>query len=339
MKRRALSRNRLAAGAAILIGLGLMTAGLVGGRHTNKRNVEVEITPGMSITEIGRRLDSADVVVHWAVFAMTARLSGKGGRLQCGVYKFPERISVYDVVSSIASGRYQVEFRATIPEGSTVRVIAAILRGKMGIDTGIVCGLARDRRFIRTLGLTTSSLEGYLYPDTYQFRQTDTPEKILTAMARRLQRAVTPALASRMKSTKRTLHEVLTMASLVEGETRIAEERARVAGVYYNRLKKGMPLQADPTIQYIIPDGPRRLYYKDLDMESPYNTYLHSGLPPGPVNNPGLEAIQAALFPESHQYLYFVADGTGGHRFSRNAAEHRMAVAEYRKTQQNDRDQ
>jgi len=126
------------------------------------------------------------------------------------------------------------------------------------------------------------------------------------------------------------MHEILTMASIVEGETRVADERARVAGVYYNRLNIGMLLQADPTIQYIVSDSPRRILYRDLSINSPYNTYMYGGLPPGPVNNPGPAAIHAALYPESHEYYYFVADGEGRHTFTRNYEEHLRAVRRFR---------
>ena len=128
-----------------------------------------------------------------------------------------------------------------------------------------------------------------------------------------------------------TMHQVLTLASIVEGESGIDEERPMIAGVYWNRLKNRMRLEADPTIQYVLPDGPRRLFHRDLRLGSPYNTYRNYGLPPGPINNPGKKAILATLYPEKHQYLYFVATGVGGHRFSRTYAEHQKAARAYRR--------
>jgi UPF0755 protein len=176
-------------------------------------------------------------------------------------------------------------------------------------------------------------LEGYLLPDTRDFRYDATEAQVLERLVAEMLAVFTPEYRRRLDVINFSLHQLLTMASLVEGETRVAEERARVAGVYYNRLRRGMLLQADPTIQYIIPDAPRRLLYSDLAINSPYNTYMYRGLPPGPVNNPGREAIHAALHPEEHGYYYFVADGSGGHRFSRNYDEHLKAVAAYRKIQ------
>jgi len=138
-------------------------------------------------------------------------------------------------------------------------------------------------------------------------------------------------LQQQAKKMKMTIGQVLTMASIVEGETVLDRERPIIAGLYYNRLHRGMKLEADPTIQYIIPDGPRRLFYNDLRIDSPYNTYKKYGLPPGPINNPGRKSILAALYPARHNYLYFVADGLGGHRFARTYEEHLRNVRAYRR--------
>lgn len=323
-------RRRAAAFAVVFLFLFLLVW-ILFGTHTNSVNAQVTIPPGASMTQIGRILDSQDVVSHWLLFAAVAKISGKGDRLQSGIYKFPSSMRVWDVVSSLHAGRYQVQVWLTFHEGITVRGIAALLHERLGMDAQRIIFLSRDPNFRRSLGVDAPSLEGYLYPETYLCKLDDTPEKILTAMHRNFRRTITSGLRQQIASRSRPLHEVITMASIVEGETRRSEERARVAGVYYNRLRRGMRLQADPTIQYIIRDGPRRLYYRDLRVPSPYNTYLHHGLPPGPVNNPGKAAVLAALFPESHNYLYFVADGTGGHRFSRSWSEHTAAVDAYRK--------
>jgi UPF0755 protein len=331
MRRRTPFPRRALLVSAICVGAALLWLGLVHGTHRTGRSVEVTIRPGMSVAAIGRALDSADVVPHWLLFAAAARLSPGGGRMQSGTYRFPRDISVASVIDALAAGRYQVEIWVPVPEGATLRSIAAAVERRTGIAADSLLDLARDGRFLRSLGCDASSLEGYLRPDTYLIRRNDTPEKILSAMWRRRQQDLTPSRRARMAAMRRSLHDILTMASIVEGETRKASERARVAGVYYNRLRIGMLLQADPTIQYVIDDGPRRLYYSDLRIPSPYNTYRHRGLPPGPINNPGTAAIDAALYPETHAFLYFVADGTGGHAFSRTAAEHLRAVEAYRR--------
>lgn len=285
----------------------------------------------MSVLDIGRALSVEDIVMNRWVFALAARISGAAPRLQPGVYRFPHGMSAFEIAGHIAAGRFIVEYRVTIPEGSTLRQIATILRRTLGTDSAAFMQACSSRRLLRELGITARTAEGYLMPDTYLFRPDTPPENIIRRLHATLRAALTRELMQRMKQRGQTLHEVLTMASLVDGETSLAEERARVAGVYYNRLHRGMMLQADPTVQYIIPDGPRRLFYRDLAIRSPYNTYRVHGLPPGPINNPGRAAIRAALYPEAHSFLYFVANGRGGHTFTRTGAEHLRAVAEYRR--------
>ncbi|MBL0175374.1 MAG: endolytic transglycosylase MltG [Ignavibacteria bacterium] len=340
MRRRS-KNTRLRTGALVMLAVCALGAGtlalLLFAPHGNDRRQPVTIPRGASLMEIGRLLEDGDVVSHGALFAVAAKLSSRGARLQSGTYLFPESISMRDVIAALAAGRYQLEIWVTVPEGATLRSIAALLHAKLRIDSARVIALSRAPSFLRALRVTASTLEGYLFPDTYLIRFGEEAEKVLAAMHERFERALTPELRARMRERGRTLHQTLTMASIVEGETRKASERARVAGVYENRLARGMKLQADPTIQYIIPNGPRRLLYRDLAIDSPYNTYRYRGLPPGPINNPGLEAIRAALYPEKHEFLYFVADGTGGHRFSRNAAEHEVAVLEYRRIQKEQR--
>lgn len=291
----------------------------------------VKITAGMSVLDIGAELAANDAVMNRWVFALAARISGAAPRLQPGVYRFPTGMSALVIAGHIAAGRYIVEYRVTIPEGSTLRQIAGILRRTIGMDSTQFLKACSSRALLRELGIPARSAEGYLMPDTYMIRPDTPAEAVIRRLHATLRAALTDELRTRMRQRGQTLHEVLTMASLVDGETSLAEERARVAGVYYNRLRRGMKLQADPTVQYIIADGPRRLFYRDLRIDSPYNTYRVHGLPPGPVNNPGRAAIRAALYPENHSYLYFVATGRGGHTFTRTGAEHLRAVAEYRR--------
>jgi UPF0755 protein len=202
------------------------------------------------------------------------------------------------------------------------------------VDSALIASLCVDRKFLSSLGIEAHSLEGYLLPDTYLFSwQTDETE-ILRTFVNAFRNFYVDSLKARQAQLGLTVHEVLTLASIVEGETSLDGERATIAGVYWNRLRRRMPLQADPTIQYLLPDGPRRLRYDDLKINSPYNTYRKVGLPPGPINNPGRQSILAVLYPQTHQYFYFVADGTGGHRFSRHYSEHLRAVKHWRKIRQ-----
>jgi UPF0755 protein len=166
-------------------------------------------------------------------------------------------------------------------------------------------------------------------PSTYKFYWQTDEEEIVTELVREFWRVFDSSLQEMARERQLSVHEVLTMASIVEMETAIDSERSVIAGVYYNRLKKRMRLQADPTVQYVLPDGPRPLLLADLEIDSPYNTYRHAGLPPGPITNPGRASILAALNPARHRYLYFVATGYGGHRFTRTFDEHRRAIKSY----------
>lgn len=332
MRRRRSRPRPLATAAALCAAAAILGGALVFGPHTGEgRTVTVE--RGASLWDIGRALDDSGAVSSGALFALAAKLSGKGGRMQSGTYRFPDDLTMAGIIDAIAAGHYQVEVWITIPEGSTTRTIARILAARLRLSDTAFLRLTRDPSLLRSHGIRASSFEGYLFPDTYLFRVDETALSALEKMHARFRASVTADMRARARTMRRSFHEILTMASIVEGETRLGSERARVAGVYYNRLARGMRLQADPTVQYIIPDGPRRLLYRDLRIDSPYNTYKHRGLPPGPINNPGLAAIRAALDPEKHEYIFFVADGTGGHRFSRTAAEHERAVRDYRALQ------
>ncbi len=325
-------RNLLILAAAVLA---LIVAGgfyAVHSPHVHDTEKPVDIPRGTPLRTIAAILSDHDIISNELLFLAAAKLSDKGRHLQSGLYLFPRHLSMMDVLTILAEGSHQAFRDITVREGLTLRQIAGILESSGGFEADTVLQLCRDRVFIGELGLTVSSLEGYLLPETYRVRYDEPVRALLRRMVHDQEILFTGDAARRMRALGRSRHEILTMASLVEGETRLAEERARVAGVYYNRLRRGMLLQADPTIQYIIPDGPRRLLYRDLSINSPYNTYMYAGLPPGPVNNPGRASILAALSPESHDFLYFVADGRGGHTFSRNIEEHNRAVAAYRKS-------
>lgn len=326
-------RHTVYIGTAILIFLLVWGGSAMYSPHSRETQQAVEIPRGSSVRGIANILADHDIISNRYVFILAAKLSDKGDRLQSGLYLFPNHVSMIDVLTILAEGSHQAYRNVTIREGLTIRQIAELLEQRAGFPADSVLALTSDRVFIEGLGLSLRSLEGYLFPETYRVRHDESLRALLTRMVRENDAVFDAAALERIHALRRTRHEILTMASLVEGETRLPDERARVAGVYYNRLRRGMLLQADPTVQYIIPDGPRRLYYRDLSINSPYNTYMYAGLPPGPVNNPGKAAILAALSPERHDFLYFVADGQGGHTFSRTLDEHNRAVAAYRKSQ------
>jgi UPF0755 protein len=211
-----------------------------------------------------------------------------------------------------------------------VRDIATLVAAKGLGDRQTILDLAVDQAFIASLGLTLPSLEGYLFPDTYHIPRGMRERHLLVLMVRTLQENYTQDIAARAQGAGLSQHEVLTLASLIEKEAQLEAERPLIAAVYLNRLQRGMRLQCDPTVIYALGehfDG--NLRKADLDLDSPYNTYRYTGLPPGPIANPGRRSIDAAVAPAPVDYLYFVATGNGKHHFSRTLIEHNQAVEKY----------
>jgi len=232
----------------------------------------------------------------------------------------------------LVSGRDAELIRVTIREGLTARQQARLLARAIGTDTLRFLSLVADGGFARSLGIEAPTLEGYLFPETYGFAWNQEELDVVRAMTSEFKKFFGDSLKQRTAEMGGwTENQVVTLASIIEGESRVPEERPLISGVYHNRLRKRMYLQADPTVQYALENGPRRLFYDDLKLDSPYNTYLHLGLPPGPVNNPGRSAIYAALYPQQNQYLYFVANGRGGHFCAKTYNEHLHNVRLYRR--------
>lgn len=303
--------------------------------------VRVVIPKGASATEIAEILSKERVIRSPFVFLMTCRISGKTGRLMPGVYAFTRAMSVPEVVRALVRAD-ALETWVTIPEGYTIRQIADALErvGIVGADEFVRVALTRGYEFPEYPFIYSSSLEGYLFPDTYLISRESTPEAIINKMLEAFERKVVLAYrpqiemaASRYLGVEsggfaEGLHKLLTVASLVEREARVAKDRPLIAAVIYNRLRRGMKLEIDATVTYVPGDSrgnKSRVFYEDLKTESPYNTYLHVGLPPGPICNPGLASIKAALQPASVDYLYYVAKPDGSHVFSRTLQEHNRA--------------
>jgi UPF0755 protein len=280
------------------------------------------IPKGAGVIQIGGMLRSEGVIADDRIFRLGVRLLSEHKPLIAGEYIFPKGVSPSGAMGILIAGK-SITHRLTIPEGLTVREVldlvsrAPLLDGPLPVDR---------------------PPEGSLLPETYTFLRGESR----TAIVQRMRDAMTEALAQEWAGRDpsialKTPEEALTMASLVEKETSQDDERARVAAVFYNRIRKGMPLQTDPSVIFAITLGKlklnRGLTYDDLKIDSPYNTYLVKGLPPGPIANPGLAALQAVLHPISSKELYFVADGTGGHAFAATIDEHNKNVANWRKIQ------
>lgn len=267
---------------------------------------------------------------RWA-FTLAGRILGADRKIHVGRYLFLPGMSNSAILNDLSSGASRMLLSVTIPEGWRMGAIARRFERVLGIDSSAFVRLCRDEGFVRKLGVDAPHLEGYLLPETYEFYwQTDETD-IIKAMVGSFKEFYVDSLLRRQQELRLTLNQVLSMAAIVEGESSIDVERPIIAGVYWNRIRKRMKLEADPTVQYILPNGPRRLLYEDLRLDSPYNTYRNYGLPPGPINSPGRSAIVATLYPSSHDYLFFVATGTGGHRFSSTYEDHMRAVRSFRK--------
>jgi peptidoglycan lytic transglycosylase G len=284
----------------------------------------VLIQRGQSLHHIASELQRVGLMQGTLGFEALARLMRLDRQIKAGQYSFQLGISVPAVLRALARGMSGLNL-VTIPEGLTSHEVGALLAVHLGVPTAAFDSLALDRAFLDSLGIRAPTIEGYLAPDSYEFLPGTLPEVAFRTMARRTQLILLDASAGRDSlPLGLSLDQVLTLASIVEAEAAFPDERARVARVYLNRLDQRMRLQADPTVAYGEGRPPRsRLTYKDLQHRSPYNTYLQSGLPPGPICNPGRSSIEAALNPtEGIQDLYFVARGGGRHLFSRTYNEH-----------------
>jgi len=323
----------------LLLALGTFLVGLMGmyyifwlpARIPEPGGRIVTIPRGVSFKAVTDSLAHNGIIRSKFAFEIAGRILGYTKSVKVGKYLFQSSLSNSDILRDINEGKSRLIISVTIPEGWRMEAIAKKFSRDLGVDAARILDICKDSTYAASKGFSASTLEGYLMPETYNFYWQTDEHEIVERMVTGFKIFLVDSLEDRMRQIGMTLHQVLTLASIVEGESGVDAERPTIAGVYLNRLKKRMRLEADPTIQYVLPDSPRRLLYSDLRIESPYNTYLYYGLPPGPVNNPGKQSILGVLYPEKHQYLYFVATGVGGHRFSKSYVEHQKAVRVYRK--------
>jgi UPF0755 protein len=297
-------------------------------------DLNVKISRGDNLRSVATKLEGSQVIFNKYVFIALGRILGKQNNLIPGEYKFGSGLTYLNVLNTVTDPAVIRTVTVTIPEGLNIRQMGRLLQRQIGIDSARFVEESKNDSLIKLLGLNVEAenLEGYLFPDTYQFYFTglNRERDIIAVMAAAFRKKITSQMQEEMKQKKLTLNKLVTMASIIEGETRFEPEKKTISGVYYNRLKKGMRLQADPTVQYVLPGGPKnRLLYSDLKYPSPYNTYLNKGLPPGPINNPGLSSILASLQPEDNKFLYFVAKGDGSHYFAENYEDHKKNIILY----------
>lgn len=294
--------------------------------------IELTVEPGATVAGIGERLHALGLVDHPLLFRAVVALRRAGGRLKAGEYLLEGPLSLDQVVDLLEKGSV-VRREATFPEGRSLDEMASIAAAH-GVAEDAFLRAARDPAPIRDLDPEATDLEGYLFPDTYDLpRGTDAAEALVERMVQRFREVIRPDLPL-LADRGLSLRELVTLASLVELETALPSERPRIAAVFLNRLDRGMLLQTDPTVIYALKlsgsyDG--NIRKKDLEIDSPYNTYRHRGLPPGPIASPGREAIEAVLHPAGGDELYFVSRNDGSHQFSETLREHERAVDRYQR--------
>jgi UPF0755 protein len=312
--------RRIVGAAAAIVAIAL-----AGCRGSGTGEVRVLVPRGATLRVAAESLEKAGVVGNATAFRLYGMLRGSDRSIRAGTYVFKRPVSWGEVLDDLRGGK-GLEHAITIPEGWSLIQIVPQLARVLEVPIDSVQAAVRDTALLRALDVPTPTLEGYLFPDTYVFPDGTTARAAVRVMVDRFQRVWQPDWNQRLQALAMSRHDVMALASIVEKEARLPEERPVIAAVYVNRLKTGMLLQADPTVQYALGKHVARVYYKDLAVESPYNTYRHKGLPPGPIASPGRPAILAALNPANVPYTYFVAHPDGHHEFTTNFAAHSIAV-------------
>lgn len=310
----------------------------------SKLEKKVDIPIGSSVSEIATVLQQNGIIRNVEVFKYYVKLKNEGG-FKAGEYVLSPSMNVEEIINRLKTGKVFISaiVKMTIPEGTQLKEIADIMANAVKQKDAAVINQLNDRQFIQKLmakypDLLTNEilnssvkypLEGYLFPATYSFyKPNPSVEEMVTAMLDKT-RSVLSAYQSEIKQKKLSVHELLTMASLVEEEATAKTDRKKIASVFYNRIKIGMPLQTDPTVLYAEGKHKEKVFYKDLEVNSPYNTYLHTGLPPGPIANAGITSIEAALEPENTDYYYFLATPSGSIIFTKTLEEHNLEKTKY----------
>ncbi len=298
---------------------------------SNTNKVIVEIVPGKTFMDICKTLADKGILRYpWSLIAL-ARLKKVDTKINAGEYELSPSMTPQQVLAKLMSGEV-LKRRVTFKEGQTIWELGKLLEAA-GVTTATSFNPAlTDPELLSRAGLNTPSFEGYLYPETYFFSRPIDSAHIIWRMIEEGEKHWSPEFSKRAEELRMSRHEIVTLASIIEKESGILEEQPRISSVFHNRLKQGMKLQADPTVIYGISDFNGNLTKEDLqNQQNPYNTYVHFGLPPGPICNPQESAIKAALYPEDTSFLFFVADGTGGHSFSTTLQEHNEKVDKFQR--------
>jgi UPF0755 protein len=297
----------------------------------NNREIDstiITIEKGMSLNKVSKLLYEKNVLVNENIFKLKVIGRRLASKVPTGKFLIEGKISDAILIDLIFN-KGPMKLKLTVPEGLQSKKlfenINTLLKKEYDFDQYF-----KSQFILNKYNVNAKTLEGYLYPNTYFLYHDSSPEEIIDILLKEFWNQFDKNLQDRANQLGFSVHEVVTLASIIEGEAMLDNERETISSVYHNRLKINMKLQADPTIQYIIPGPPKALSIKDLRIKSDYNTYLNYGLPPGPINNPGIESLKAALYPKKTNFLFFVAQGDGSHAFTTNEKDHEEAKRVYK---------
>lgn len=289
----------------------------------------VEIPPGMTLRQVSHSLAEKKLLNEPSTFILYTYLQGKQNQIQAGEYLFSPSMPPWKILNALTQGG-SVLYTVTIPEGYRITEIAELLESKGLVDKAKFIEETRNQELLASFQIPSGSLEGYLFPETYKFSKKAGAKQIVkTLLDTFRERVHQSGREQQAQEMNFTFHEIVTLASLIEKETGLGKERELISSVFHNRLVKKMRLQTDPTVIYAMVNFDGNIRKKDLSIDSPYNTYKHFGLPPGPIASPGLESIRAALAPADTEFLFFVSRKDGSHQFSTNYKDHTQAVQKY----------
>ena len=332
----ALRKALVDSGIAIVVMAGVIVAAaglwfwsaVYADRSHPDRETQAVIVRGAAFSTVASELARDGVIAHPLAFRLLARLRHVEENVKAGEYRFAPHETLDEVLRKLVRGEAQIAIWVTVPEGYTDREIAADLASH-GLGNAGYFEKYFAHQTIVVGGKRTKSLEGFLFPDTYLIPLGATPQQAANIMVAQFRKELPTDAEARARRLGLTLPQIVTIASMIEREAKVNEERPLMAGVYYNRLRKGMPLEVDATIEYVFPQHRTVITLADLRTNSPYNTYRHTGLPPTPIANPGLPSILAALNPQASNYYYYVSMGNGRHAFARTLREHDNNVSRY----------
>lgn len=290
----------------------------------------VDFVKGNSLKKLADELEKGGIIGSSPLFTMYARMSGVSGKVQAGTYQFSDAMTPPEILHKLAVGDV-FEKRFAVPEGYSIFQIAEMLDSRGYFNKEQFLKECRNRQLLKELGITGESVEGNLFPRTYNLLKVDDPAGLIRQMVSQFRKVYEEKFSALENSSRLSRNQIITLASIVEKEAVAPEEKPVIASVFLNRLKKGMPLQSDPTATYGVRAFSGKVSGKDVRRDSPYNTYVINGLPPGPIGNPGADAIEAVLKPATTGYYYFVAKNDGTHHFSAGLDEHNRAVRLYLK--------